>query len=513
MSNVVSNYSDQFKFVKLDFWVATIVALISIVFYAFNLTPSLSGGDNGELTTAMHFLGIAHAPGYPLHTFLGKLSTFIPFENVAWRANFFSAISTGVVLYFCMLVYIKLLLTFKVRRSYIYCISIITTVAYGLSEVLWNQSIMCEVYTISAIFHPLTFLILIKWREKIIDNKGSRFVYLGESQLLAYAFIFGVALCSHQTIILTVPFAVFFILLTLYEYQLKGRELWNQKMLLGVVTLVVVLILVAISWNTYFSKIADLKSNLFQNNYKNTKFGVSVFVICQLIMLGIYLIFKFTKKINSEDFYQRGALLLVKFFGMLFIGFCIYLYVFIRAEGNPPINWGGINEIKANSFMEMVWGKLAKFFTMINRKQFGDSGKVAVNLYNFFYTIKIVMIKINGSQFSIPFYFVMLFGLIRLFKDTFWFLSWLVMFLTFNVALSLFLRFNFNPRDLFFVQFFYVFSFFTMTIPLCFGITWIMERVEKIISKDKKNNSDSSEEVEDNKIQSTAEKDVSAPSN
>ena len=483
MTKATLNYSGQFKFSKLDFWVATAVALVSVLFYAFNLTPSLSGGDNGELTTAMHFLGIAHAPGYPLHSFLGKLATFIPFKNVAWRANFFSALSTGVVLYFCVLVYIKLLLIYKIRRSYIYCISAITAIVYALSDVLWNQSIMCEVYTISAIFHPLTFLILIKWREQIIDHQQSRFVYLGESQLLAYAFIFGVALCSHQTIILTVPFVVVFVLFTLYEYQFKGRDLFDQKMIIGMVTLAVILILVAISWFMYFSKIASLKSNLFQNNYQNTKFSVSVFVICQLIMLFVYLGFRFTNKINPADFYQKLGLLLVKFFGMVFLGFCVYLYVFIRAEGNPPINWGGINEIKANNFMEVVWGKLAKFFTMINRKQFGDSGRVPLNLYNLLQTLKVVMIQINGIQFSIPFYLLMILGVIRLYRDRFWLFAWSVMFLSFNIALSVFLRFNFNPRDLFFVQFFYIFSFFAMTIPICFGLVWSMEFLERQLSK------------------------------
>ena len=62
------------------------------LFYLFSLHPTVSAGDSGELITAAYTLGIAHPPGYPLWTILGKIFTIIiPFGNIAYRVNLMSA--------------------------------------------------------------------------------------------------------------------------------------------------------------------------------------------------------------------------------------------------------------------------------------------------------------------------------------------------------------------------------------------------------------------------------------
>jgi hypothetical protein len=65
--------------------------IVSLFFYILTLAPTVTFEDSGELITAAYRLGIAHEPGYPLFTMLGKVFSCFPYGNVAWRLNFMSA--------------------------------------------------------------------------------------------------------------------------------------------------------------------------------------------------------------------------------------------------------------------------------------------------------------------------------------------------------------------------------------------------------------------------------------
>ena len=48
------------------------VFLVAFAVYSGTLCPTISAGDSGELATAAAQLGIAHPPGFPLWTLLGR---------------------------------------------------------------------------------------------------------------------------------------------------------------------------------------------------------------------------------------------------------------------------------------------------------------------------------------------------------------------------------------------------------------------------------------------------------
>ena len=52
--------------------------------------------DMGEFATAASTLGIAHNTGYPLLILLGKLFTFLPVGDAAYRVNLMSAAFTAL---------------------------------------------------------------------------------------------------------------------------------------------------------------------------------------------------------------------------------------------------------------------------------------------------------------------------------------------------------------------------------------------------------------------------------
>ena len=71
-----------------------LLGLILAVFgvYLSTLYPSVPGGDSGELIVAADQLGVAHPPGYPLFTLLGKIASWLPVGSVAWRVNLLTAL-------------------------------------------------------------------------------------------------------------------------------------------------------------------------------------------------------------------------------------------------------------------------------------------------------------------------------------------------------------------------------------------------------------------------------------
>ena len=70
----------------------------SLFLYVRTLAPTILPADSGEFQLVSYVLGIAHPPGYPLYTMLGKLCTLIPLRDVAYRVNLLSAITSALTL-------------------------------------------------------------------------------------------------------------------------------------------------------------------------------------------------------------------------------------------------------------------------------------------------------------------------------------------------------------------------------------------------------------------------------
>ena len=468
-------YYQPYYFSRLDILVASLMGILSIGFYTYYLTPSISAGDNGELTTAIFYLGVAHAPGYPLHSLLGKLATFIPLHSVAWRANLFSAICGGVTLFFCFLVYLKLICSCKINKSYAYLASIVATLVFMMSETLWSQATICEVYTISSIFHPLLILILLRWHDEVYTRRDSHFPYFGERYLLAYAFLFGVALCAHQTIIMTELFVLVFVLYGLLVYVILPRKLSKPMLFGGMVSLLSVILMLLFAWLFYYYYILRLNSNLYANNNINVKIGVSVFLFFNFVMIGYYLLYRFIfpESVQSHNTLQKLSFTIIKMFMLLYLGFAIYLYMIIRSHGNPPINWMGISEAQT------AWGKLGKFFNALHRKQFGNVGKIAFTLPNIIEQFRLLITSIHAKQFTIPFYLIAALGIIQLARRyRLWLIFMIIMLVTYNFQLTLFLGYDFTERSIFFVKVFYIFSYFSISILIAFGLTLVLETLQ-----------------------------------
>lgn len=79
----------------LDGIIAAALFLLTLFVYLQTLAPSVAYlfDDSLEFQLLASRLAIAHPTGYPFYSILLKLATFLPFGDVAYRANLVSALS------------------------------------------------------------------------------------------------------------------------------------------------------------------------------------------------------------------------------------------------------------------------------------------------------------------------------------------------------------------------------------------------------------------------------------
>lgn len=129
--------------------------------YLLTVHPGLPGGDSGELITAAHTLGVAHPPGYPLYTLLGKLFiTCVPFGSAALRLNILSAIlgaSAAVVLAAAVK---------RLARSP--SAGVVAGLCFAFSSSAWKYALVAEVFALNNLM-AAGLLYSLAW---VLDDAG-----------------------------------------------------------------------------------------------------------------------------------------------------------------------------------------------------------------------------------------------------------------------------------------------------------------------------------------------------
>ncbi len=75
---------------------SSVAFLAPLVVYLLTLAREITFVDSGELAAVAATLGIAHPPGYPLFTLLGRLLAMLPIGTVAFRVGLLSAFTTSL---------------------------------------------------------------------------------------------------------------------------------------------------------------------------------------------------------------------------------------------------------------------------------------------------------------------------------------------------------------------------------------------------------------------------------
>lgn len=176
-------------------WAGISLFLLTFLVYLRTLAPGVYGFDSAELATGVFTQGIVHPPGFPLYLLIGKLFTFLPFGDVAYRLNLMSAFFASLT---AVLLYLTIANVLENRFA-----AWVATCLFAVSNYFWQMALIAEVYTPLTAFLAGDLLLLSLW-----CKTGRKRV------LLAFAFLYGLTLSMHTSGILFAPAFAWLILRT-----------------------------------------------------------------------------------------------------------------------------------------------------------------------------------------------------------------------------------------------------------------------------------------------------------
>jgi len=179
---------------KIPAWFPSIFILLLLVgLYGFTastrLTWSNNGNDGGDFIAAILTGGIPHPTGYPTYMILGRFFQWIPVGDAYERV---------VLLSFLPAAFAAGLFAFWVNsfRPGMRLPGLISGLVWGLSPLLWSQAVIVEVYGLQSLFTVLAL-----WWVTFLFRPDQNHPRL----LVFLAFIFGVGLGNHITIMFFLP--------------------------------------------------------------------------------------------------------------------------------------------------------------------------------------------------------------------------------------------------------------------------------------------------------------------
>ena len=525
---------------KIDAVFAAIAFLFTFFLYLFTLTPSLSAGDNGELTTAAYFLGVGHAPGYPFYTLMSKLFTYIPVGNIAWRTNLFSGTCAAFAMIFFYLIMVKVLGQNRVERGFSPIVQIpalFASIAFAISDNMWAQATMAEVYSLNILQIASMLLILIYWFENVWKHADDEVPYYGNKYLMAFGFLYGVALANHHV---TLPFAFAPLLFIAVVLFLVHKDRYINHIETSFISIFVFLVLLFIGGFGYYrfimnyeaylyfppgvasndsilsiifkpfadmnimsdiftalangsylrpDMIQNLKAPFYPTLYKGMFLVFwPLFLVVVWCLVYRYFLCKIDKFNNDNDFITGISISYYKMLLMLAVGVMIYAYMPIRARALPPLNWGQLNEPSG-------WENLSYLFSMIHRKQYGASGNDVAAAFILHPEQVSALINIFKTQLTVLGLLFLIPGLFQIFKKN-KFIGIFSVFGLLSFAVSLMAYTNPPPsvRTLSFVEVFFLPATLYMLVIIGFGFQWYMEyfntNIKNVLKPAKEENAD-----------------------
>jgi hypothetical protein len=200
----------------------------SLLLYLRTLAPSVATifDDSLEFQLVCYQPGIAHPPGYPLYTLLGKLFTFLPVGDVAYRVNLMSAVFGALTV---ALVYATLRQLTHHRLA-----ALLGAAILAVTPVFWSQSVIAEVYTLNSAFVAGVLCLLLAWANRPEMRSSSLEEERATSPRFLYfaALLYGLSLTHHRTMILLAPAALIFVALVDRRVFTNGRLLLKLALLM-----------------------------------------------------------------------------------------------------------------------------------------------------------------------------------------------------------------------------------------------------------------------------------------
>ncbi len=383
------------------------VFFITALVYLLTVQPSVSFWDCGEFIASSFLLQVPHPPGTPFFLILGRLFSLIPFaENIGFRVNMISVLSSAFSVLFLYLTAVKLIINYKQREHEsildalgTYLAAAIGALSLAFSDTFWFNASEAEVYALSTFFIAFITWLIVAWNEKADEPDSEKYIvmiayliglstgvhlmavlgivpivmvimfrkYITDDKQLMYT---GKLFLIHAALIIIIAVGMWYSLTDARppdpeEYRaVDSRFLWVfiavSALFMGVfwkkifqrnsfyIPLIIGGIALVATYPGMVKYIPNLISSIGKNNIV---LDIIIFLaIFALIGYGIY----WTKQNNRQT-----ANLILKSALFALLGFTSYAMIIIRANQDTPIN---LNSPK--TFSEVV--------SYLNREQYGD---------------------------------------------------------------------------------------------------------------------------------------------
>ncbi|MFP4416306.1 MAG: protein O-mannosyl-transferase family [Chitinispirillaceae bacterium] len=219
---------------KLNTLFALVVLLVSFTAYIFTVSPTVAFWDCGEYIGAAHSLGIPHPPGNPLYVLLGRVFSmiFFFFEQVAFRVNIISVVSSAVTAMLIYLIIVRTMVSFigipdnRWKRLTVYVSGVTGALFAAFSYTFWFNAVEASVYNPSMMIIALCTWLALVWYQRT-DSERDRVLLL-----FSYLAFLGIGIHMFSMIAL-VP--VFLFVMLVDREKLYDWRLWLTALLMGTV--------------------------------------------------------------------------------------------------------------------------------------------------------------------------------------------------------------------------------------------------------------------------------------
>ena len=188
---------------------------LAMTLYLSTLAPSVLPADSGEFQLVSAVLGIAHPPGYPLYTLVGKLFSLIPVGDVAYRLNLYGAVCASLTLGITVR---------TVRRATGSTgAALLAAGALAWAPTYWAQATTANIRSLTALLTALSLDTLLHWGE----TRTRR-------DLILFGLCFGLGIGHHASLaLLGLPFAVYLLVSAPDLLKHQRQWLWALAAFLG----------------------------------------------------------------------------------------------------------------------------------------------------------------------------------------------------------------------------------------------------------------------------------------
>jgi len=168
--------------------------LIPFIIYLLTLEHKLIGGDTAWYALEIPAMQVFVPTGYPTFSMLGKLITYLPVSDLAYRLNLFSAIFGALTILFLFLLIDRL-----VKNE---LVSLISSLCFAFVFPFWHVANRLEFDTLNSFFIVLVLFSAILYNE----NKTRKYLYF-------FFFSLGLSLTNHPIAFFVVPAIVLYVVI------------------------------------------------------------------------------------------------------------------------------------------------------------------------------------------------------------------------------------------------------------------------------------------------------------